>query len=108
MRIGMEIFKGEVAAVTDLVEGFHDRRPVRRAIQKGAERFQGKIGPLFRELLEMNVLDPPPQKRDPVLGKLKEHDVPRVEVYAHVVAVEAVDKGIHFGGGHQVAVEENV
>ena len=35
--IGMEIFEGQVAIVARLLEGFHDRGPVRRSIEQRPE-----------------------------------------------------------------------
>ena len=49
-----------------------------------------------------------PSMRDPVLGELEQHDVAGVEVDAHVLALEAVDEGVHLHRRHQVAVEEDV
>ena len=43
-----------------------------------------------------------------MLGKLKKHDVARVEMHMHMVTVKAVDELIHLHRAKQIAVEENV
>src|SRR5260370_3363143 len=73
MRERMEVFKRHIAAVADLVERFHARRPISRAVQEGAKRLQGVIRAFLGELLEMDVLDPITQDRHPVLRELEKH-----------------------------------
>src|SRR5262245_10174350 len=56
----------------------------------------------------MNVFDPLSQQRNPMFGKLKRHDVSRVEVDLHVWALEAIHELDHVRRAHQICVEENV
>src|SRR5258708_1156615 len=56
----------------------------------------------------MDVADALAQDTYPVFWELEHHDVAGVEVYLHVFAVEAVNKGVHLRRRHQIAVEEYV
>src|SRR5260370_40924448 len=58
MRERMEVFKGHIAAEADLVERFHYPRPIRRAVQEGAERLQRLTSAFLGEVLQIDVLPP--------------------------------------------------
>src|SRR4026207_677230 len=101
MGVRVEIFECEMTAVTGLIECFHDGRPVGCAIEQRTKRFKGMIGSLLGEFLEMDIFDALAENGNPVLGKLKEHDVAGIKMDAHVRAVEAVDEGNHLGWSHE-------
>ena len=108
MQKRVEILERHVAFVAGLLERVHHRRPVRGPVQQCPKRIKRMVRPLLGELLEMDVLDPTAQYRNPVFGELKEHDVAGVEVDLDVLATERVDERVHLAGRRQVAVEEDV
>src|SRR5437899_2811144 len=40
--------------------------------------------------------------------ELQEHDIATIKMDAYMLALEAVDEGIHVGGAEQVAAEEDI
>src|SRR5690606_31933012 len=54
--VGVEVLECDVAAVAGLVEGVEHGRPVGRSVEQRAERFEGVVGPLLGELLQVDVL----------------------------------------------------
>src|SRR5579875_1418876 len=90
----MEILECEIIMVADFRKGLHHGRPVGRAVEQRAERFQRVISTLFGEFLQMDVLDALAEQGNPIFGKLEQHDVAGVEVDTDVFAVEAVHENI--------------
>src|SRR5690606_12385133 len=97
-----------IASISDSVERFEHRGPVRRAVKQRAECLERMVRPLLRKLLQMNVLNPIAEDIDPMLGELKEHDVAGVEMDPQIRTLKAIDKIDHLRRRHQIAVEEDV
>src|SRR4051812_1048634 len=98
MQVWVEIFERQIIAVIDALERLHHGGPIGCAVEQRAEGLERVVGPFLREFLEMRVLDPIAELRDPVLGKLKHHDVAGVEMNADVTAVKTIDKRVDLSG----------
>src|SRR5262249_2070753 len=108
VRERVEILERHVPPIPDRVERLDNRWPVRGAVEQRPEALKTMIGAFLAELLEMDVLDPLAEDRNPIFWILKKHDVAAIEVDPDVVGAEAVDERDHIGGAQQVAVEEDV
>lgn len=105
----MEVLESEVASIAHSIERLQNGRPIDRAIQQRAEGFEFEFGASqLAVLLQMDVLDSLSADVDPVLGELKLHDVAGVEMHFDMVALEAIDEGIHLLRTKQEAVGKDV
>src|SRR5262245_32670686 len=105
---GMKVLKGEITPIVDVVERLHDSGPVRRTIQQRAKTFQAEIGSFLRVLLKVNVSDARSKQGNPVLRKLKWHDVSSVEMNMNMGAFKAVDKLDDVRRTHEISIEKNI
>ena len=108
MHVWVKIFEGEVSLVTCLLKSLHHCGPIGRAIKQWPESFQRIISTLLGVFLEMHILNALSQHLDPMLGKLKHHDVACVKMNLHIFGFERINEVVHFTGRHQVAIEKNV
>src|SRR5438067_1338962 len=95
MREGIEVLEGEVAAVVDGVEGGEYGGPVSGAVEEEAEGVEIELVGFLAVFLEVDVLDPLAEERNPVLGEVVLHDIAGVEVDFDVLAGKAIDEGVH-------------
>ena len=56
----------------------------------------------------MDIANPLAAVVDPVFRKLKLHDISRVEVNVDMIAVEAVDKRVHFLRAEEESIRKNI
>ena len=54
VRVGVKVFKRQVAVVTDSVKRLDDARPVGRAVEQRPERLQRVIRSILREFLKVD------------------------------------------------------
>ena len=104
----MEILERQVPAVIHLFEFVDHRRPVCRTVQQRTERMQVEFLCPLVPFLEVDILDPLTQDRDPVFGKLVVHDVASIEVDLDMFALKAVDEFDHLLRAKQESVSKDV